>query len=231
MRSRVIDNKNLAAIASAYGLGGQLSVNSVQPHLRRNDRILGTPTASTIQLSKKGLMLSHLAGVFEAFVGGLHVEQGLQAVEEWLSQLLSPFISAEYENCRKELRDVNPQDHSELPQCDVCSEPSSLTNTSTARPPAMSSPLQVHDAISPMATPMGSLAELNEKLSQKKIPDQVKWSEENTAPGQSPTFPIWRLTARYEGDVIGEACATRKKDAKNSAAFLALRNLQSRDVL
>jgi len=115
------------------------------------------------------------------------------------------------------------KNHSELPQHDVRSEPSSLTNTYT--------PLQVHDATSPMAAPIGSLAELNEKLSQRKIPDQLKWSEENIAPGQSPTFPIWRLTARYEGDVIGEACATRKKEAKNSAAFLALRNLQSRDVL
>ncbi len=155
-------------------------------------------------------MLSHSAGVFEAFVGGLHTEQGLGAVEEWLSPLLLPFISAEYEICRQELRCVNHQDNSD---------------TSVVKSPA------TWDATSPVAAPTGTLAELNEKLINQKLFDQVEWSEVNVAPGKNPTFPVWLLTARYEGGVIGEARAPRKKEAKNLAAVAALKDLQSKGIL
>ncbi|SRR5258708_5363798 len=191
IRSRIVDNKTLAQIARAYDLGKWVVVHSAHEHLRKNGRVLGMLIAFHKISLQKGLMLSHSAGLFEAFVGGLHAEQGIGAVEEWLSSLLLPFIEVEYEACREQLRCVNLQDNGN---------------------PA----------------PIGSVDGLNKKLSEKKIFDKVNWSETRV---ESGTFSVWKLTARYEGEVIGEASAPRKKEAKNSAAFSALRNLQSRNIV
>ncbi|KAF8332806.1 ribonuclease III domain-containing protein, partial [Cantharellus anzutake] len=81
VRSRIVENRNLAAIAKAYHMDERLTVSTAQPSIKNHDRAL--------------------ARAIEAFVGGLHEEQGLAAVETWIRALFLPFVRTEYEILRE----------------------------------------------------------------------------------------------------------------------------------
>lgn len=48
------------------------------------------------------LLLLLLADLFEAYVGGLFVEKGMEKVQEWLFEVLQPYAVEAYETIRKE---------------------------------------------------------------------------------------------------------------------------------
>jgi ribonuclease III len=181
------------------------------------------------------------ADVFEAYVGGLHEDQGLELVDTWLMALFTPYIHAMHEDALTEQLDgLNisspfPGEHSSRPRHQTSSSATSVTTTQIFRTTSFASlTTSTTDAAASTssATPHGSApngctAELNERLSQRR--QIVQWADTNVAPGASATFPNWKSTATVDGRLVGTGYGKKIKISRNAASYHALVALGLKD--
>jgi len=83
IRSLIVQNSNIATIATHYRLPALLRMHPSQAVALR--------ASMHVQ-----------ADLFEAYVGGLFVEHGMEKVKEWLFEVLEPYSKEAYETIRKE---------------------------------------------------------------------------------------------------------------------------------
>lgn len=192
MRALVVANTHLARFTQFYTLHFNLRGNTAQ--------------RLTIQASTP----TH-ADLFEAYIGALFMEQGLEPVYEWLSAVLTPSIHYAYEVVRFDCLGVVPPS----PQAAFVF-PSGNTPLDHPSPAAhLSPPLPSVDTV-------GCTSLLNQYYAQRH--KYLDW--EFSAPAGSSLAPIWTVKAvvRGEGE-LSSASASTKKAAKNAAARTALISL------
>ncbi|KAF9515435.1 hypothetical protein BS47DRAFT_1341929 [Hydnum rufescens UP504] len=221
IRSSIVDNRNLAAIAVGYNLSQHLRVSPSAPHIRNNP----------------GLQ----ADAFEAYVGGLHEDQGLELVDTWLTALFTPYIHAMHEDAlNRQLAGLNisspfPEEHRSRPRHRTSSSATSVTTTQTSPTTSFAS-LTTSTAGAAASTsseapqgfaPNGCTAELNERLSQRH--QMVQWADVNVAPGEDATFPNWKSTATVDGRLVGTGYGRKIKVSRNVASYRALVALGLKD--
>jgi len=87
MRAKIVRNKILAKFAVHYAFGPRLKVHPSQEALLRETE-------------------SVLAGTFEAYVGGLYSDYGIEGytmkIQPWLSSLLTPYVKKAYDEALAE---------------------------------------------------------------------------------------------------------------------------------
>jgi ribonuclease-3 len=176
VRSLIISNPNLATVASQYRLVDKLRVNQSQVVILRS--------STSVQ-----------ADVFEAYVGGLYLEQGIDVVKKWLHELFTPHAEAAYLKVREE----HGLSSNEKPTTDGEQE------TREANPPS----------------DLGQLAYFNQTMSQLKKSVDWKWQ---TTEG-SKTTPIWTVDLYIDNELCVSARGSKKKLAQNEAAKEALLKL------
>jgi len=155
--------------------------------------------------------------VFKAYIGALHQEQNITVVKRWLSDLLGPFQQFVYGKDPVPTGDPEPPEYfQENPGAQ-----SSIAGPSTGTPQTL-----FHSSATPVTAPIpvDILNQLNCKLVKHGRPlNKLNWYDENIAPGQSPSSPVWSVRVHYEGALIGEGGGTTKKEARKQAAVHALR--------
>jgi len=210
IRSMIVGNFTLAEISLKYKLPDRLRLHPAQAITLR--------TSIHIQ-----------ADVFEAFIGGLYLDQGLETVRAWIESLFSPYALAAYRIVR--------QQHG-LPAM-----PPSFMGGAT-RPPANdpSAPSQIFTDVSELFNTgtIGHLALFNQHL--QKAGRQVEWIYSNGGDpidegyadmGLSPdlaikgtkTTPVWYVKVMVDGEFHGRGRANTKKAARNEAAKEGLQKL------
>ncbi|KAF8743075.1 Ribonuclease III, partial [Rhizoctonia solani] len=188
LQALVVANSHLAKFTQHYKLHFQLRGNASQ------------------QLTIQASMPIH-ADLFEAYVGALFQEQGLNPVYSFLSQALSPSISLAYEVVKGNYIEGF-----------VASTQARLVFSSYAGgsdiPPA---PLMAHPL--PFTDESGCTSLLNQHFTQQH--KHLDW--EFSPPGGSASAPVWEVKAvERGGSVLATATGATKKTAKNIAARRAL---------
>jgi len=213
IRSMIVGNPTLAEISVKYRLTEYLRLHPAQAITLR--------TSTHIQ-----------ADVFEAFIGGLFLDQGLEAVKAWIEPLFSPYALSAYQIVRKQ--------HG-LPAL----PPSFIGGaTSTNKLPGNDFPTPSHICMGSSeqfnTTTIGHLALFNQVL--QKANRQVEWiysngedpSENGYADmGLSPDLtikgtkatPVWYVKVMVDGVFHGRGRANTKKAARNEAAKEGLQKL------
>jgi len=158
------------------------------------------------------------ADVFEAYVGGLYIDQGLEAVRSWLRPLLLPYVLDSYSTVRKEYG-LPPSDGS--------------APAKTATPLAQFSaniPMEAQRSMwasPPLAqytgTSVGHLALFNQCLQQNS--KSIEWVYSDSAGEGSKMTPVWVVQAMIDGKCVGRGRGSTKKAAKNEAAKEGLTKL------
>ncbi|KAG8724656.1 hypothetical protein FRC09_015800, partial [Ceratobasidium sp. 395] len=183
IRALVVSNSHLASFAQHYLLHYSLRGNSSQ------------------QLTLQASFPIH-ADLFEAYVGALFKEQGLEPVKAWLTDVLTPSIRLAYEVVFHAYGGPLPS------QLAASLFPSVVPSSA----PPMSPPLPVTDD-------SGCTSLLNQHFARQH--KYLDW--EFLPPSGSPMAPIWSVKAVERGvGVLAEATAGTKKQAKNKAARVAL---------
>jgi len=77
VRSKIINNANLASIANRYSFGTRVHINVTQEAVLREAE-------------------SVLADVFEAYIGAVYTERGFERTTAWLANLLTPYAQLAY---------------------------------------------------------------------------------------------------------------------------------------
>lgn len=134
-------------------------------------------------------------GVQKSYVGGLYVDQGLEAVKSWLRPLLLPYVLESYRKVRKEYG---------LPPSDGTAPAKSATPLSQ-----LSTNTPVEALRSMLASPLaqystatvGHLALFNQCLHQKSKP--VEWVYTDSVGEGTKTTPVWVGTPRVRVFVAG----------------------------
>ncbi|CAE6445807.1 unnamed protein product [Rhizoctonia solani] len=190
MRALVVANSHLAHFTQYYKLHFQLRGNTSQ------------------QLTIQASVPIH-ANLFEAYVGALFQEQGLNIVSGFLSQILTPSVHLAYEMVR-----------ANYVEGFVASVEAQLVFSSTnvlgaaSLPPA---PLIAHPL--PYTAESGCTGLLNQYFAQQR--KNLDW--EFSPPGGTSSAPIWEVRAvERPGRLLATATAGTKKTAKNIAARRAL---------
>ncbi|KAF8958470.1 ribonuclease III domain-containing protein [Flammula alnicola] len=202
IRAMIVGNPTLAEISVRYRLPESLRLHPAQAITLR--------ASTNIQ-----------ADVFEAFIGGLYLDQGLEAVRKWINILFPPYAMAAYDIARQQhglppmppsvqlvrpFNNLNPkvnmgQGGSPGPH----PEPSELMNMPT----------------------IGHLALFNQHL--QKTNRQVEWiysggSEQSDATGYSDVglppevlikgtkaTPVWYVKVMVDGDFYGRGRGIRRR--------------------
>ncbi|KAF9782751.1 ribonuclease III [Thelephora terrestris] len=197
IRALIVGNINLASISLRYSLPDRLRMHPAQ--------------VITLKAS-----LNVQADVFESYVGGLHQDQGLDAVRSWLRPLLLPYALESYRRVRKEYG--LPPSGGLFP---ARKTPLSPLSANTPLEASRSMWLSPHPA--QYSATVGHLALFNQCLQQESKP--VEWVYTGSAGEGSKTTPIWVVQAMVNGDCIGCGRGSTKKAAKNEAAKEGLANL------
>ncbi|KAF8603493.1 ribonuclease III [Ceratobasidium sp. AG-I] len=185
IRALIVANNHLAYFAQHYKLHYKLRGNTSQ------------------QLTLQASLPIH-ADLFEAYVGALFKEQGLEPVRLWLSSVLTPSIHLAHEV-------VYHAYDGPLPSALA----SSVFPTVPLDSPLMSPPL-------PAADDAGFTSLLNQHFAKQH--KYLDWEFQN--PGGSAATPTWTVAATVRGErVLATATASTKKKAKNMAARYALISL------
>ncbi|KAF8806217.1 ribonuclease III [Phlegmacium glaucopus] len=165
------------------------------------------------------------ADVFEAFIGGLFLDQGLEVVRAWIEPLFKPYALAAYQIVR--------QQHG-LPAM----PPSSMGGDSRLLGRDPLAPSQGFTGSGELfnTTTIGHLALFNQHL--QKANKQVEWIYSSGDPGYadmglSPdlaskgtkTTPVWYVDVMVDGIFHGRGRANTKKAARNEAAKEGLQML------
>ena len=175
-------------------------------------------------------------GVHKSYIGGLHQDQGIEAVRSWLRPLLLPDAFEAYRIVRKEyglppLEGVAPAKRT-----------SALAQLSANTPFEASRSMWFSPPPGQYSTNVGHLALFNQHLQQESKP--VEWVYTDSAGEGSETTPVWvciflagfpfhehELTflqivqAMVDGDCVGCGRGNTKKAAKNEAAKEGLAKL------
>ncbi|CAE6516230.1 unnamed protein product [Rhizoctonia solani] len=190
MRALVVANSHLARFTQHYMLHFQLRGNTSQ------------------QLTIQASVPIH-ADLFEAYVGALFQEQGLDTVYDFLSKILTPSICLAYEVVRANYVEgevASPQAILVFP---------SMTVSGVADLPA--APLIAHPL--PFTADSGCTSLLNQHFAQQH--KNLDW--EFSPPAGTSSAPLWEVKAVERGGmVLATATAGTKKTAKNIAARRAL---------
>lgn len=208
IRALVVGNANLASISVKYRLPDRLRVHAAQ--------VVSLRASQNVQ-----------ADLFESYVGGLYIDQGLKTVEAWLVPLFQPYITRAYDAVRQHHTITRPF-HTRA------SNSSDDTSSSSSAPESL-----IDTRGAPTA---GHLALFNQHLS--RYNREVEWvyfdgaREEDmnaltaaftdldigTARG-SKTTPLWFVEVRIDGQSYGLGRGNTKKSARNEAAKVGLEQL------
>ncbi|OSD04578.1 ribonuclease III [Trametes coccinea BRFM310] len=207
IRALVVGNPTLAWISVQYRLPERLRMHPAQ--------------AITLQASANIQADSH-----KSFVGGLYLDQGLEAVKAWLQPLLRPFLAVAYRIVRVQ-HGLSPE-----PPYPTSPPPSysyATTGTNGAARPlgapgggagagAPPFPPQTWSTPPPPRMPasIGHLSLFNQHLQQQC--KNVEWVYVDSAGEGTRTTPIWVVRAMVDGECLGNGRGSTKKAARNEAA-------------
>ena len=140
---------------------------------------------------------------FQAYVGGLYLDQGLEVIKPWLYTLLRPYAAEAYRIVRGQhglpVTPIIPLPNAEQPN---------PNNT---------------DLKAPSQHTIGHLALFNQHAQQRHL--NIEWRfDKMTGEGTSST-PIWVASAYLDSELLGRGQGGTKKAAQNEAAKLGLREL------
>jgi len=198
IRARVVGNANLASISLNYRLPDRLRMHPAQ--------------VITLKAS-----LHVQADVFESYVGGLYLDQGLEAVRLWLRPLLLPYILESYRKVRKEYG-LPPSDGNAPTKTATPLAQLSTNTPAEASRSMLASPLARYST-----TTVGHLALFNQCLHQES--KSIEWVYSDSVGEGTPTTPVWVVKAIVDGDCVGRGRGSTKKAAKNEAAKEGLAKL------
>ncbi|KAI0660732.1 ribonuclease III [Cubamyces menziesii] len=200
IRALVVGNPTLAWISLQYRLPERLRMHPAQ--------------AITLQASA-----NIQADLFESFVGGLYLDQGLDAVKAWLHPLLRPFLAVAYRIVRVQ-HGLPPEPPypmppptyhyaysvtaPTLPGNDAFGTKGGLPPQSWSTPPPR------------MPTSIGHLSLFNQHLQQQC--KAIEWVYSDSAGEGTKTTPIWIVRAMVDGECLGRGRGSTKKAARNEAA-------------
>ncbi|KAH8834115.1 ribonuclease III [Flagelloscypha sp. PMI_526] len=207
LRGLVVRNINLASLSQKYKLSSQLRGHP--------SNIITLRNSSHVQ-----------ADVFEAYVGGLFLDQSLSVVKDWLRPLLLPYMALAYRAVR--------QEHG-LPATPNLS-PTQLTTDF-----AQLGLKPVHAETAAATT--GHLALFNQHI--QKLNKEVEWlyveittpplSTADAKASKDPdsdilvhlnkTTPVWEVKCCTDGEIIGRGRGLTKRGARNEAAKEGLQKL------
>ncbi|KAF7302155.1 Ribonuclease III [Mycena indigotica] len=180
LRSMIVENANLATISVKYGLPGHLLADRTQ-----------------------ALSLKHTTGVqadiFEAYVGGLYNDQGMDAVQSWLHRLFKPYAELYYNTLRAQYGQL--------------SVPESGSDTSGGHLALFNQLLASRNV--EWYHNQGTAA--IEAMSADPGPAPAVLDAYRVALGNKAT-PIWSAHVRIDGELFAQGIANSKKAAKTEAA-------------
>lgn len=189
IRALVVGNPTLASISVKYRLPENLRMHPAQAITLR--------ASTNIQ-----------ADLFEAFVGGVYLDRGLEVVKAWLYPLFRPYLAEAYKHVRIQ-HGLSPEPTSPAPS--GAPLPGTPPSSGSRPAPGRSS------------ANIGHLSLFNQHLQQRGKSIEWVWKESE---GQgSRTTPIWVVQAKVDGDCIGRGRGSTKKAAKNEAAKEGLQRL------
>lgn len=120
----------------------------------------------------------------KSYVGGLYLDQGLEAVRSWLRPLLLPYVRESYRMVRKEYGLPPPDDNAPAKTSTPLAQLSANTPIEASRSMwAAPSPAKYS------ATSVGHLALFNQCLQQES--KRVEWVYTDSAGEGTKTTPIW----------------------------------------
>ncbi|KAG7097376.1 hypothetical protein E1B28_004726 [Marasmius oreades] len=230
-RALMVSNSTLANISKRYQLPRRLHLHPAQAIALR----------ASVHVQ---------ADVFEAFVGGLYTDQGMDAVKPWLSSLFRPYAIAAYSAIRTQ--HGLPPDDQVQPQPLSASESSDSSYSSSPSPP--SSPglepelNSRHAGYTHPEVQHGYLALFNQIIAKRNL--SLEWTFQTLKDyllmlnggqnnGGPPRFsvdpvealqnakmtPTWIARAMINGECYGEGRGRTKQAAKNEAAKMGLHRL------
>ena len=118
----------------------------------------------------------------KSYIGGLHMDQGLEAVRSWLRPLFLPYALESYRIVRKEYG-LPPSDGFSVKRSSPLSQLSPNTSMEASRSMWRSPPPAQYSAS------VGHLALFNQCLQQESKP--VEWVYTGSAGEGSKTTPVW----------------------------------------
>ena len=151
----------------------------------------------------------------KAYVGGLYLDKGLDAVKEWLYVLFEPYIQEAYRVVRRQ-HGLPPVESSHM-------QPTSPSDDQNGQEPN-----------SPPSTPLsflatgGHLSLFNQFMQQQR--KTIEWIYSSDRGPGTKTTPIWRVQAMLNGLCIAEGRGSTKKAAQNEAAKAGLNGLDVKVV-
>jgi len=211
----VVGNKTLSGISVNYKLPGNLRLHHAQ--------------AASLKASVKVQ-----ADVFEAYVGGVYLDRGIEVARSWIYALFEPYIRDAYRIVREQ-HGLPPPSEPALPSpispditysgvwdptppaAPYASRNSSTSGTSDEDTP----PLGRASTANNQAT--GHLALLNQRIQQ--LHKSVEWSYSKEPGPGTRTTPRWKAVCIVGDRPIAEGLGTTKKAAQNAAAKDGLMNL------
>ncbi|KAI0331275.1 ribonuclease III [Cubamyces sp. BRFM 1775] len=201
IRALVVGNPTLAWISLQYRLPERLRMHPAQ--------------AITLQASA-----NIQADLFESFVGGLYLDQGLEAVKSWLHPLLRPFLAVAYRIVRVQ-HGLPPEPPYPVPAMTYryaynITTPA-LQGAESALGTKAGLPPQSWSTPPPrMPTSIGHLSLFNQHLQQQC--KAIEWVYSDSAGEGTKTTPIWIVRAMVDGECLGRGRGSTKKAARNEAA-------------
>ncbi|KAI0638442.1 ribonuclease III [Trametes polyzona] len=198
IRALVVGNPTLAWISVQYRLPERLRMHPAQ--------------AITLQASA-----NIQADLFESFVGGLYLDQGLEAVKSWLHPLLRPFLAIAYRTVRIQ-HGLSPEPPYPLGPCPNLEAAVTKGITKGIPNGATAYPAQTWSIPPPPRMPasIGHLSLFNQHLQQRC--KSIEWVYSDSAGEGTRTTPIWVVRAMVDGECLGRGRGSTKKAARNEAA-------------
>ncbi|KAI0787119.1 ribonuclease III domain-containing protein [Irpex lacteus] len=185
IRALVVGNNTLALISVMYNLPDHLFTHPAQ--------------SITLRAS-----INVQADLFEAYVGGVYLDAGLEAVKTWLVPLFRPYLVEAYRVVRVQ--------HG--------LSPDPVPDAESQQPKSMLAPGYLGSRLTPTA---GHLSLFNQYLQQKN--KVVEWQYSDSAGQGTKTTPIWVVQAIVDRECLGRGRGSTKKAAKNEAAKEGLSNM------
>jgi len=151
-------------------------------------------------------------------VGGLYLDQGLEAVRSWLRPLLLPYVLESYRIIRAEYGLPPPENNAPTKTATPSAQLSANTHAGTSKSAWASPPHAQHSA-----TSAGYLALFNQCLHQGS--KELEWVYADSAGEGTKTTPVWVVRAMVDGKCVGRGRGNTKKAARNEAAKEGLATL------
>lgn len=194
IRAMMVGNATLSEISLKYKLPDRLRLHPAQAITLR--------ASSNVQ-----------ADIFESYIGGLYVDQGLDAVKAWLNPLFRPYSTLAYTLTRTQ-HGLPP-----LPTPSSSPPTSAGKHDGTGTPPALDLARMTQES-----TTIGHLSLFNQHV--QKADRTVEWVYSDGGNGEGKkTTPIWVVKVLVDGECLGQGRGGTKKAARNEAAKEGLEGL------